>query len=327
MDFYRSILINDRVRENCRVGGVRASIHVKNFPFIRLTQRVPVIEITCEANCDNLTLVRPSFVHGSASIFFPPISLLFFPERSITIIPRSRSKNEERERELEISSKSAAKRGEFIPPRVARLVKRGRSRKGAVNRPSRSIHEIRLDLGIGNRASRPQVGHCPPGDVPNRPYCGARRCLSIDPLSSLSLSLATGGPSSPTLKRERRPCFSKIGQQVQESRDGQIISDRRRGGYNGRAKTRNFPFMAYLFIIPTNFASHYSFFYSAFNGSLSARQMKLPIIGTNHDRTNIAVTFVKISLYKIPTKILQISKSEKANDRVIQFELGYYNRY
>ena len=81
MDFYRSILINDRVRENCRVGGVRASIHVKNFPFIRLTQRVPVIEITCEANCDNLTLVRPSFVHGSASIFFPPIIVTLFPRK------------------------------------------------------------------------------------------------------------------------------------------------------------------------------------------------------------------------------------------------------
>ena len=48
----------------------------------------------------------------------------------------------------------------------------------------------------------------------------------------------------------------------------------------------------------------------------------------NEWRNDIAVTFVKISLYKISTKMLQISKSsgEKANC-VIQFELGYYNRY
>ena len=49
----------------------------------------------------------------------------------------------------------------------------------------------------------------------------------------------------------------------------------------------------------------------------------------NEWRNDIAVIFVKIFLYKIPTKILQISKSsgEKVNDRVIQFELGSYNRY
>lgn len=141
--------------ENCRIGRIRASIHVKNFPLsaFKVTQRVPIIEIVCEANCDNLTLVRPSFVYGRVTrrvFFFPPISTLFFflVQKSITIIPivteSVRLARGERERggseELEISSKSAAK-GDFIP-RVVRLVKRSRSRKGAVNRPSRSIHEI-----------------------------------------------------------------------------------------------------------------------------------------------------------------------------------------
>ena len=39
------------------------------------------------------------------------------------------------------------------------------------------------------------------------------------------------------------------------------------------------------------------------NIALYAFQMKLPIIGTNDDQNNIAVTFVKISLYKIPSNI------------------------
>ena len=71
--------------ENCRIGRIRASIHVKNFPLsaFKVTQRVPIIEIVCEANCDNLTLVRPSFVlrpRNATSIFFSAdIDVVLFP--------------------------------------------------------------------------------------------------------------------------------------------------------------------------------------------------------------------------------------------------------
>lgn len=177
----------------------RSMLKIFRFPF-KVTQRVPIIEIiTCEGNCDNLTLVRPSFVPSPCNSPRPILLLhrYSFSDKIDNYCNRSVPFVRQREggRDLEISSKWAAKGG-FIP-RVVRLVKRSRSRKGAAaNRP---IHEIRLNLGIGNRASRPQVGHCPPGEGLEQALLWyAPVSFTIDPLSTpfrfrpppLSLSFA-----------------------------------------------------------------------------------------------------------------------------------------
>lgn len=140
--------------ENCRIGRIRASIHVKNFPLsaFKVTQRVPIIEIVCEANCDNLTLVRPSFVYGRVTrrvFFFPPISTLFFflVQKSITIIPivteSVRLARGERERERGAKSwkylQSRPRRGTLYRASFASLNAADREREPLIGRVGRNL--------------------------------------------------------------------------------------------------------------------------------------------------------------------------------------------